>query len=160
LAGQSAERVNPSPAGRVPANHLRRKRSIKYPRRRIHSAASGDHRMGALCLPTRCIYWPEDFMLKFLGIMFAISFSAGMLGNVQAGQLEGNPDAVIAMGPDPGGHTGAGVTPETTKTDRPQVDAARQAASGSKVENNQPADNSATTDQAARRSEKTSKRKN
>ena len=47
--------------------------------------------------------------------------------------------AAFAMGPDPGGHTGAGVTPETTKTDRPGVDAARTAASGGKVENNSPA---------------------
>ncbi len=47
--------------------------------------------------------------------------------------------AALAMGPDPGGHTGAGVTPETTKTGRPEVDAARTAASGGKVENNTPA---------------------
>ena len=46
--------------------------------------------------------------------------------------------AALAMGPDPGGHTGAGVTPETTKTDQPAVDAARKAASGGKVENNTP----------------------
>lgn len=46
--------------------------------------------------------------------------------------------AALAMGPDPGGHTGAGVTPETTKTGRPEVDAARTAASGGKVENNTP----------------------
>ena len=46
----------------------------------------------------------------------------------------------FAMGPDPGGHTGAGVTPETTKTDQPAVDAARKAASGGKVENNTPVD--------------------
>ena len=45
---------------------------------------------------------------------------------------------LIVMGPDPGGHTGAGVTPDTTKTDRPEVDAARKAASGSKTENNLP----------------------
>ena len=42
--------------------------------------------------------------------------------------------AVWSMGPDPGGHTGAGVTPETTKTDRPEVDAARKAASGNQIE--------------------------
>ena len=48
--------------------------------------------------------------------------------------------AALAMGPDPGGHTGAGVTPETTKTDRPEVDAARTAKSGGKVESNTPAD--------------------
>ncbi len=47
--------------------------------------------------------------------------------------------AAFAMGPDPGGHTGAGVTPETTKTGQPAVDSARQTASGGKVENNSPA---------------------
>lgn len=44
--------------------------------------------------------------------------------------------AASAMGPDPGGHTGATVTPETTRTDRPDVDSARQSASGSKTETN------------------------
>lgn len=34
------------------------------------------------------------------------------------------PYASYAMGPDPGGHTGAGVTSTTTKTDRPEVDTA------------------------------------
>ena len=48
----------------------------------------------------------------------------------------------FAMGPDPGGHTGAGVTPETTKTDQPAVDAARKATSGGKVENTPPVDSS------------------
>lgn len=47
----------------------------------------------------------------------------------------------LAMGPDPGGHTGATVTPETTKTGSPAVDAARQSASGSKTETNDPAGN-------------------
>lgn len=41
-----------------------------------------------------------------------------------------------AMGPDPGGHTGATVTPETTRTDRPAVDSARKSASGSRTETN------------------------
>jgi hypothetical protein len=45
----------------------------------------------------------------------------------------------VAMGPDPGGHTGATVTPETTKTDRPAVDAARQSTSGSRTESSGPA---------------------
>jgi hypothetical protein len=67
----------------------------------------------------------EDLMSKLLIVTLSISmFSA----------------AALAMGPDPGGHTGAGVTPETTKTDRPEVDAARTAKSGGKVENNTPAD--------------------
>ncbi len=45
----------------------------------------------------------------------------------------------LAMGPDPGGHTGATVTPETTKTGNAAVDAARQSTSGSKTETNSPA---------------------
>lgn len=32
---------------------------------------------------------------------------------------------LLSMGPDPGGHTGATVTPETTKTGYPAVDSAR-----------------------------------
>jgi predicted outer membrane protein len=47
--------------------------------------------------------------------------------------------AALAMGPDPGGHTGATVTPETTKTGNAAVDAARQSTSGSKTETNSPA---------------------
>jgi hypothetical protein len=59
------------------------------------------------------------------------------LGN--AGTPETSPaNLVLAMGPDPGGHTGARVTPETTKTDRPEVDAARKEASGAKTETNAP----------------------
>jgi len=46
---------------------------------------------------------------------------------------------VHAMGPDPGGHTGDKVTPETTKTDRPEIDAKRKEASGERVETNAPA---------------------
>jgi len=48
-------------------------------------------------------------------------------------------DDGLAMGPDPGGHTGATVTPDTTKTDRPAVDAARKSTSGAKTETNEPA---------------------
>jgi hypothetical protein len=44
----------------------------------------------------------------------------------------------VAMGPDPGGHTGATVTPETTRTDNSAVDAARQAASGNRTETSKP----------------------
>jgi len=54
----------------------------------------------------------------------------------------------LAMGPDPGGHTGATVTPETTKTDRPAVDSARQSTSGTKTETSGPAD---TTQQARKK---------
>ena len=45
---------------------------------------------------------------------------------------------LLAMGPDPGGHTGATVTPETTKTGQPAVDSAREAASGGKTKNSGP----------------------
>jgi hypothetical protein len=31
----------------------------------------------------------------------------------------------VSMGPDPGGHSGEGVTPETTKTGQPNADSAR-----------------------------------
>jgi len=41
-----------------------------------------------------------------------------------------------AMGPDPGGHTGDKVTPQTTKTDRPHIDAQREQASGTRTETN------------------------
>ena len=77
--------------------------------------------------------------------LFCALAHAGMPAAVQ-------PTQVLAMGPDPGGHTGAGVTPETTKTDRPAVDAARQSASGGKVESNTPSDAS-----RARPENKTSK---
>lgn len=51
-----------------------------------------------------------------------------------------------AMGPDPGGHTGATVTPETTRTDRPTVDSARKSNSGNKTETN-----TGSTDKQARK---------
>ena len=57
--------------------------------------------------------------------------------------------SVCAMGPDPGGHTGAGVTPETTKTDNSAVDAARTAKSSGKVENSGPADPKASKSSGA-----------
>ena len=45
---------------------------------------------------------------------------------------------LLSMGPDPGGHTGATVTPETSKTGQATVDSARQSASGSKTESSGP----------------------
>ena len=45
---------------------------------------------------------------------------------------------LLSMGPDPGGHTGATVTPETTKTGQPAVDGAREKASGGRTENSGP----------------------
>jgi hypothetical protein len=71
--------------------------------------------------------------------LFSAAASAGMQSGLQSDQFKNHDSVLIAMGPDPGGHTGAGVTPETTKTDRPEVDAARKSASGGNVENNSPA---------------------
>ena len=71
--------------------------------------------------------------------LFSVAAFAGMPSGLQSGQFIRYESLLMAMGPDPGGHTGAGVTPETTKTDRPEVDAARKAASGGNVENNSPA---------------------
>lgn len=48
---------------------------------------------------------------------------------------------LLSMGPDPGGHTGATVTPETTKTGQPAVDSARETASGGRTENSGPSVN-------------------
>ena len=45
---------------------------------------------------------------------------------------------LLSMGPDPGGHTGAGVTPETSTTGQAAVDSARQSTSGGKTENSGP----------------------
>ena len=45
---------------------------------------------------------------------------------------------LLSMGPDPGGHTGATVTPETTKTGQPAVDSARGTASGGRTESSGP----------------------
>ena len=83
--------------------------------------------------------------------MFSAAAFAGTPSDSHPDQFSGNAPLLIAMGPgpDPGGHTGAGVTPETTKTDRPEVDAARNAASGAKVENNSPAQTSQPKESAA-----------
>jgi hypothetical protein len=71
--------------------------------------------------------------------MFSAAAFAGLPSGLQSDPFQSYEPLLIAMGPDPGGHTGAGVTPETTKTGSPAVDAAREAASGGKVENNSPA---------------------
>ena len=71
--------------------------------------------------------------------MFTAAAFARMPSGLQSEQVNYHEPLLIAMGPDPGGHTGAGVTPQTTKTDRPEVDAARTTASGANVENNAPA---------------------
>jgi hypothetical protein len=87
--------------------------------------------------------------MKFVLIVAAV-FSVLALADISAqqwgsSQLE-NPNVtgmtklpdLLSMGPDPGGHTGATVTPETTKTGQPAVDSARTTASGGKTESSGP----------------------
>ena len=71
--------------------------------------------------------------------MFSAAAFAGTPSGLQSDPFKSCEPLLLAMGPDPGGHTGAGVTPETTKSGSPGVDAARETASGGKVENNSPA---------------------
>jgi hypothetical protein len=90
----------------------------------------------------------EDFMKIIL--MVAAVFSALALADISAQQWGSSQiDAsnvtdtktlpyLLTMGPDPGGHTGATVTPETSKTGQSAVDSARQAASGSSTEKSGP----------------------
>jgi hypothetical protein len=104
---------------------------------RIHGTPSGGNRRHTAFAISPHPVLQENPMSRLLFIilsMFSAFALAGMPVAVQPTQL------LLAMGPDPGGHTGAGVTPETTKTDRPGVDAARQSASGGKVESNTPSD--------------------
>ena len=54
-------------------------------------------------------------------MMIAVALLA-MCGGIQAAASTG--PLQLAMGPDPGGKTGQGVTPESTKTDHPQGDKA------------------------------------
>jgi hypothetical protein len=71
--------------------------------------------------------------------LFAISAFAASAG--QPDTNVGNniePPELLAMGPDPGGHTGATVTPESSKSGQPAVDSARQAASGGRTESSGP----------------------
>ena len=81
--------------------------------------------------------------------MFSAAAFAGMPSGLQSDPFKSYEPLLLAMGPDPGGHTGAGVTPETTKTGRPEVDAARNSASGGKVENNSPAQTSQPKESAS-----------
>jgi hypothetical protein len=65
-----------------------------------------------------------------LAILALVCAAAG-----HAACLEYQSTLQLAMGPDPGGHSGATVTPETTKTDNKAVDSARETRSGGKTEN-------------------------
>ena len=83
-------------------------------------------------------------------LMVAAVFSVLALADISAQQWASSPidtskvtdtntlPYLLSMGPDPGGHTGATVTPETSKTGQPAVDSARQAATGSSTEKSGP----------------------
>jgi hypothetical protein len=88
--------------------------------------------------------------MKVVLIVVAVVFSVFALAGISSQQPGSShmqnsnvagvtevPD-LLSMGPDPGGHTGATVTPETSKTGQPAVDSARQSASGGKTENSGP----------------------
>jgi len=98
--------------------------------------------------PIRQKFLQEDVMK--IALIIAAVFSVLALADISAQQWgssqTGNstvsdttrlPD-LLSMGPDPGGHTGATVTPETSKTGQPAVDSARTTASGSKTESSGP----------------------
>jgi len=78
-----------------------------------------------------------------VAIIIAIFFSTAAAAAVKTQQLSPNQSAnaagtpsaeafnQLSMGPDPGGKTGATVTPETTKTGQPSVDGAAAASTQS-----------------------------
>ena len=92
------------------------------------------------------------FVLVVVSALFPVLALAGISAQ-QGGpsQMENSnvtgttkaPD-LLSMGPDPGGHTGATVTPETSKTGQPAVDSARQSASGGRTESSGPPVNDST----------------
>ena len=77
------------------------------------------------------------FSLPALAGISAEQWGSSQIENSNVTGTTKLPD-LLSMGPDPGGHTGATVTPETTKTGQPAVDGAREAASGGKTESSGP----------------------
>ena len=75
-------------------------------------------------------------------VLALADISAQQWGSSQVGNLNVTAPAdlpyLVSMGPDPGGHTGATVTPETSKSGQPAVDSARTTASGGKTESSGP----------------------
>jgi hypothetical protein len=108
---------------------MRASRSIFHTLRHAHAGQSR---------PQSIISQSSENSMSRLFIALVMLSSAGAFAGGSAhgpNHPAGYDPVLIAMGPDPGGHTGARVTPDTTKTDRPAVDAARKEASGSNVEN-------------------------
>ena len=81
------------------------------------------------------------FSVLALADISAQQWGSSQIGNSNVAGTTNLPD-LLSMGPDPGGHTGATVTPETSKTGQPAVDSARATASGGKTENSGPPVNS------------------
>lgn len=77
------------------------------------------------------------FSVLALADISAQQWGWSQIGNSNVTGTTKLPD-LLSMGPDPGGHTGATVTPETTKTGQPAVDGARTTASGGSTENSGP----------------------
>ncbi len=77
------------------------------------------------------------FSLPALAGISAQQWGSSQIENSNVTGTTKLPD-LLSMGPDPGGHTGATVTPETTKTGQPAVDSARETASGGRTESSGP----------------------
>lgn len=77
------------------------------------------------------------FSVLALADISAQQWGSSQIGNSNVTGAARLPD-LLSMGPDPGGHTGATVTPETSKTGQPAVDSARATASGGKTESSGP----------------------
>jgi hypothetical protein len=90
----------------------------------------------------------EDVMkiVLFVAALFSVPAFAGIFepqcgwSQIENSNVTGTTKLpnLLSMGPDPGGHTGATVTPETTKTGQPAVDSARGTASGGRTESSGP----------------------
>jgi hypothetical protein len=81
------------------------------------------------------------FLVLALADIFAQHWGPGQIGNSNVADTTKLP-RLLTMGPDPGGHTGATVTPETSKSGLPAVDSARATASSGKTESSGPPVNS------------------
>ena len=77
------------------------------------------------------------FSVLALADISAQQWGSSQIGNINV-TSPGDLPYLVSMGPDPGGHTGATVTPETSKTGQPAVDSARATASGGKTESSAP----------------------
>ena len=77
------------------------------------------------------------FLVLALADISAQQWGSSQVENSSVAGTTNLPD-LLSMGPDPGGHTGATVTPESTKTGQAVVDSARETTSGAKTESSGP----------------------